>query len=232
MRAVIIQHEKHEGPGLLAGALASEGFELVHRFRQVRREDLHAELVVVLGGAMGLPERDAHPFLGAEESFLAERLALVRPVLGICLGAQLLASAAGAAVTRGKNGLEVGAAPVRWTAAAQADPVLAGVGAKGVVAHWHEDTFGPVPGATLLASTDRYGQQAFRLGDAFGFQFHLELTALEFEAWLARGEAELAERGCDLAQLRAGMGRLRAAEAANQRLLEQLAHHFKQVAAR
>ncbi|HEX8818947.1 MAG TPA: glutamine amidotransferase, partial [Archangium sp.] len=166
MRAVVFQHEEHEGPGLLGPALEAAGFTLVKRFRTVKHEDVDAELVVVLGGPMGVYEADRHPFLGQELALVAERLALQRPVLGLCLGAQLLAAAAGTEVFVGKNGLEVGVGPVRWTKEGLADPVIAGVRPRTTVAHWHQDTFKSVPGATLLASTDRYSQQAFRLGDS------------------------------------------------------------------
>ncbi|NPC86452.1 type 1 glutamine amidotransferase, partial [Pyxidicoccus fallax] len=115
MRAVVFQHEEHEGPGLLGPALEAAGFSLVTRFRSVRREDVSADLVVVMGGPMGVYEADQHPFLHEEQSLLTERLANELPCLGICLGAQLLASAAGAEVFPGKNGFEVGVAPVRWT---------------------------------------------------------------------------------------------------------------------
>lgn len=231
MRAVVMQHEENEGPGLLGPALEAAGFTLVKRFRGVKREDVDAELVVVLGGAMGVYEADRHPFLGEELALLAERLALSRPVLGICLGAQLLAAAGGSEVFLGKNGLEVGVAPVRWTKEGQADPVLAGVRPRTTVAHWHQDTFKPVPGAVLLASTDRYSQQAFRLGDSYGFQFHLELTADEFERWLAHGEEELVELyEKDMNELRSQLPKLRAAEPENRELIERLAHHFARVA--
>ena len=193
MRAVVFQHEEHEGVGLLGPALEEVGFTLVTRFRAVRREDVDADLVVVMGGPMGVYEADQHPFLHEELSLLTERLANERPSLGICLGAQLLASAAGAEVFVGKNGFEVGAAPVRWTQDGMKDPVIAGVRPKTVVAHWHGDTFKPVAGATLLASTDRYSQQAFRLGTSYAFQFHLELTAAELGRWLDLG-AELEDR--------------------------------------
>lgn len=231
MRAVVMQHEEDEGPGLLGPALEAAGFTLVKRFRGVKREDVDAELVVVLGGAMGVYEADRHPFLGEELALLIERLALSRPVLGICLGAQLLAAAGGSEVFLGKNGLEVGVAPVRWTKEGQADPVLAGVRPRTTVAHWHQDTFKPVPGAALLASTDRYSQQAFRLGDSYGFQFHLELTADEFERWLAHGEEELVELyEKDMNELRSQLPKLRAAEPENRELIERLAHHFARVA--
>ncbi|PTL85828.1 gamma-glutamyl-gamma-aminobutyrate hydrolase family protein [Vitiosangium sp. GDMCC 1.1324] len=231
MRAVVMQHEEHEGPGLLGPALEAAGFTLVKRFRGVKREDVDAELVVVLGGPMGVYEADRHPFLGEELALLTERLALERPVLGVCLGAQLLAAAAGSEVFVGKNGLEVGVSPVRWTKEGLADPVIGGVRPKSVVAHWHQDTFKPVAGATLLASTDRYTQQAFRLGDSYGFQFHLELTADELERWFTDGAEELVELyEKNLDELRSQLPKLRSAEQENRELLERLAHHFARVA--
>ena len=231
MRAVVMQHEENQGAGLLGPALEAVGFTLVKRFRGIKREDVDAELVVVLGGAMGVYEAGRHPFLGEELALLAERLAFSRPVLGICLGAQLLAAAAGAEVFLGKNGLEVGVAPVRWTKEGLADPVLAGVRPRTPVAHWHQDTFKTVPGAVLLASTDRYSQQAFRLGDSYGFQFHLELTADEFERCLSQGEEELVELyEKNMDELRSQLPKLRAAEPENRELLARLAHHFARVA--
>lgn len=230
MRAVVLQHEEHEGLGLLEPALAQEGFGLVRRFRGVAHADLDAELVVVMGGAMGVYEAELHPFLHDEVAFLAERLALGRPCLGICLGAQLIASAAGADVFPGKNGFEVGVAPVRWTAEAQRDPVLSGLGAKTVVAHWHGDTHAPVPGATLLASTDRYTQQGFRLGDTYAFQFHLELTADELGRWLDLGAEALAAKGKDAGELKGQLGKLRAVEPTLKDVCTRLAHHFAKVA--
>lgn len=232
MRAVIVQHEADEGPGLFEAALAAEGFAFTRRFRGIEHKDLEAELVVSLGGTMSLADRAAHPFLDEEVAFFIERLALGRPCLGLCLGAQLLAAAAGSEVTRGKNGFEVGVAPVRWTKTGLEDPVLAGVRPKSLVAHWHEDTFSPVEGATLLASTDRYSQQAFRLGDSYGFQFHLELTADAFAAWVADARVELEAAGKDVAELAAGAAKLRGAEAENRALVERLAHHFARVARR
>jgi GMP synthase (glutamine-hydrolysing) len=226
MRAVVWQHETHEGPGLLGPVLEQAGFTLVRRFRQVRREDVDAELVVALGGTMGVYEADQHPFLHEEVALLAQRLALGRPSLGVCLGAQLLASAAGAEVAPGRNGLEVGVAPVRWTAEGLKDPVVTGARARSQMAHWHGDTWAPVPDAVLLASTDRYAQQAFRLGPSYGFQFHPELSAEEFGAWLERGAGALAAHGKDAGVLRKELGKLRAAEAENTELLHRLAHHF------
>lgn len=232
MRAVILQHEAHEDLGLFEPALAAEGFSFTRRFRGVEHHDLEAELVVSLGGSMSVSDTAAHPFLSDELAFFIERLALGRPCLGICLGAQVLAAAAGSEVTRGKNGFEVGVGPVRWTKQGLEDPVLAGLKPKSTVAHWHEDTFTPVEGATLLASTDRYTQQAFRLGDSFAFQFHLELSGDAFDGWLSEGRELLEAAGKDVAELKAQVGKLRAAEAENRAVIERLAHHFARVARR
>jgi len=231
MRAVVFQHETHEGLGLLEPALKAAGFTVVKRFRGVEyHEDVEAQLVVALGGSMGVADTQQHPFLRDELAVLVERLALERPILGVCLGSQLLAAAAGGEVSTGKNGLELGVAPVRWTAAGLLDPVVKGVSAKTSVAHWHRDTWKPIPGATLLASTDRYTQQAFRLGASYGFQFHCELTADDWSRWLDVSRESLEADGHDLAALKAQGSKLKAAEHELTGLIERLVHHFAQVA--
>ncbi len=222
MRAVIIQHEEHEDAGLLGPVLTAAGFDLVKRFRSVEHADVAADLLVVLGGAMSANDVGVHPFIGAERALLIERLALERPCLGICFGSQLLASAAGAEVHVGKNGPEIGIGAVKWMKAAQEDPAFKGVGAKSTVAHWHAETFTPVPGGTLLASTDRYAQQAFRVGRSYGLQFHAELDAAQWLQWLKRGAETLKAARLDADALAKDAGKLKAAEAANVALLERL----------
>jgi GMP synthase (glutamine-hydrolysing) len=228
MRAVVFEHDENTGVGRLGPALQQAGFTLVRRFRSVRREDVDAELVVVMGGHMGAYEGDSHPFLHEEIALLAERLANERPCLGICLGAQMMASASGVEVFPGKNGFEIGAAPVRWTQEGLKDPVIAGVRPRTVVAHWHQDTFKAVPGATLLASTDRYTQQAFRLGKSYGFQFHLELEASILDGWLTQWPEEMQRHGTDVAAVRAQLPKLKAAQPELDELMHRLAHHFAQ----
>jgi GMP synthase (glutamine-hydrolysing) len=226
MRAVIFEHDEDTGIGQLGSALQQAGFTLVKRFRATRREDVDAELVVVTGGHMGVYDADQHPFLREEIALLSERLANERPCLGICLGAQMLAAAAGAEVFPGKNGLEVGALPVRWTQEGLKDPVIAGVRPRTIMAHWHQDTFKPVPDATLLASTDRYTQQAFRLGKSYGFQFHMELSAADLDRWLTQWSDTLVKHGKDVKELRSHVPKLKAAEAELTELQHRLAHHF------
>lgn len=223
MKAVVIQHETHEDLGQLAPALAEAGFSVTRRFRGVEHADVEAALVVVLGGPMGVYESDQHPFLHAEQALLSERLALDRPCLGICLGAQLLAAAAGAEVFAGKNGLEVGVGTVRLTKGAADDAVFGGLKDRLTVAHWHGDTFSAVPGGVLLASSDRYTQQAFRVGRSYGLQFHAELTADALGEWLALDAERLKDLGKDVGELRAGLPKLRAAEGGLRELLGRLA---------
>lgn len=226
MRAVVFEHDEDTGVGLLGPVLQQAGFTLVKRFRTTRREDVDAELVVVMGGHMGVYEADQHPFLREEIALLSERLANERPILGICLGAQMLAAAAGSEVFLGKNGFEVGSLPLRWTQDGLKDPVIAGVKPKTVVPHWHQDSYKPVAGATLLASTDRYTQQAFRLGKSYGFQFHMELGAADMERWLNRSAESLTQRGKDVKDLRSQLPKLKAAEAEILELQHRLANHF------
>lgn len=222
MRAVVLQHESHENLGLLEAVLKDAGYTLATRFRGVEHRDLDAELVVVLGGSMSVAAVDAHPFLRDELGFLTERFANDAPTLGICLGAQLLATAAGATVTRGKNGFEVGVAPVRWTKDGLDDAAVKGLPPRSMVAHWHEDTWSAVPNATLLASTDRYTQQAFRVSRSVGLQFHVELTADTFGEWLERDRELLELDGKNVDELKASLPKLKAAEAQNTLFLERL----------
>ena len=222
MRAIIIQHEDHEGAGWLGPALEQVGFSLVPRFRRVEPADAEAELVVAMGGSMSA--FDPHGWLDDEVSLLATRLERRAPCLGVCLGAQLLARAAGATVFRGERP-EIGAAPIRWTKAGMADAVTGSDASTLVVAHWHQDTFTSVPGATLLASSDRYKQQAFRLRGSYGFQFHLELSTAEFENWLAAGCGELAPGRLDITAVRE-TAQLAASETSRRKLVACVASHF------
>ena len=185
-RFVVVQHVAHEGPGLIASLAAEHGVALEVRHTW-RRDALPAARevggVVVLGGPMGVYEAEAHPHLAAEQELLAEACRLGRPVLGVCLGAQLLAAALGARVYKGPSA-EVGAGTVALTEAGQRDPVLGPSGPVVPAFHWHGDTFDLPPGAALLASSAAYPHQAFRVGGrGYGLQFHVELDAAQARAW-------------------------------------------------
>jgi GMP synthase (glutamine-hydrolysing) len=147
----------------------------------------HAEVAgaVVMGGPMNVDETDRHPGLAAIREWLAEAVRRELPVLGICLGSQLLARALGAAVVPGER-KEIGFAPV--SVDAPDDPVLGGLAPRAEVLHWHGDAFELPEGATHLASSELIAHQAFRLGNAWGVLFHPEADLALAERWMATPE--------------------------------------------
>lgn len=226
-RAIVFVHDEAEGPVTLEPALRRAGFTVEQRVREVREGDEAADLVVVMGGPMGVYEADRFPFLAQEQGLLEKRLAAHRPNLGICLGAQLLAAAAGSKVYPGAAGKVVGVLPVTLTAEALADPLFAGIDERFEVIHWHGDTWEPVHGAVLLASTARYPQEAFRLGNSYAFQFHPELDAANFERWLRAFPLGLKQAGREVEDaLSRDLPRARRAMHPNMLLVERLAEFF------
>ncbi len=184
---VAIQHVPFEGPGSIATAAARRGTPLAVRHPYLG-EPLPAcrELcgLVVMGGPMGVSDTDSHPYLRDELALIAASVAAGLPVLGVCLGAQLLAAALGARVYRGPQ-LEIGPGTIALTDAGRGDPVLSAAGrAELPVVHWHQDTFELPPGAAWLARSELYPHQAFRVGTrAYGLQFHVEVDRTLAEGW-------------------------------------------------
>lgn len=200
-RILVFQHVAAEPLGTLDPLIRRRG----HRIRFVnfeREPDAQPDVdryrgLVVLGGPMNVEEREARPHLRTELRAIERMLELGRPVLGICLGAQLLAHVLGAPVRRIERP-EIGWYPLLTTEAGQVDPVLAPLGAASPVFQWHGRHFEVPSTAVHLARTDSCEQQAFRYGDnAYGFQFHLEMDAPLIERWLATPayRAELASAG-------------------------------------
>jgi GMP synthase (glutamine-hydrolysing) len=135
---------------------------------------------VVMGGPMNVDDVDRFPAFATEREWLAEAVAGEMPVLGICLGAQLLARALGAEVRPGER--EIGFAPVEVTDAA--DPLLGRLAPRTEVLHWHGDCFDLPDSAEHLASSERTVCQAFRAGNAWGVLFHPEADVALVEAWM------------------------------------------------
>ena len=200
--ALVLQHLDIAHLGNLEAVLLEYGYDIRSVDVTVESPYDHPDpdLVVVLGGDMGAYEKEAHPFLVDELAYLRERLAAERPTLGICLGAQLIAEALGETVRRGTT-VEIGFREVTPTEAGLGSPLrhVAGV----PMMQWHGDTFGLPYGAIRLASSRAYSNEAFALGDyALGVQFHPELTADMYEAWIVGGLAELATLEIDPDELR------------------------------
>jgi GMP synthase (glutamine-hydrolysing) len=191
---IVIRHSSLEGVGLLGGVLRDQGIH--HRGVDLYRgepppKDLRSVGgIIVLGGAMGAYETDRFPFLKTELQLLERTITAGRPVLGICLGAQMIAQVLGARVFPG-DGREVGWGTVSLTDDGADDAVFGDAGATLDVFHMHGDTYELPADARQLARSDRYEQQAFEWGGmVYGLQFHLEFT----ESMLQRlaGDAETA----------------------------------------
>ncbi len=176
---LLLQHEPKEGPGTLGEVLSARGFALT-LVRPFLGEPIPAALgehagLVVLGGGMSVTDLDKDPYLRHEIALLRQALGTDRPVLGICLGSQLLAAALGARVVAMPLP-EIGWREVTLAEAARFDPLWARAPASFPAFHWHGDTFALPQGAELLASSAGCRNQAFAYGQrVLGVQFHPEV---------------------------------------------------------
>jgi GMP synthase (glutamine-hydrolysing) len=204
---VALRHVAFEDLGLLAPVMEREGWDVA--FCEAAVDDLlhrsikDAELVIVLGGPIGVYETKDYPFLASEISLIEYRLSRHLPTLGICLGSQLMAKALGGRVFKGPV-KEIGWGSVDLTGEGQSSCLKALQGDDAVVLHWHGDTFDLPRGATRLASNRPYENQAFAYGrNALALQFHLEAEARQLEEWYVGHAVELAAAQVSIADLRA-----------------------------
>lgn len=203
--ALVLRHVHFEDLGAFTPVLRARGYAITlvdaPGFDLATLDPLEPDLLIALGGPVGVGDVTAYPFLAAEQALLRARLEAERPTLGICLGAQLMALALGAAV--GPTGVkEIGFSPLTLTEAGRQGP-LARLDAAPVL-HWHGDRFEIPPGGVCLASTAVCDNQAFAIGrHALGLQFHPEVDADLIEPWLVGHAVELADAGLDPAALRA-----------------------------
>lgn len=175
MRIHVLQHVAFEGPAAIEDWARRSG-HAISRSRLDKGEtlpDLAAcDLLVIMGGPMSVNDEHLHPWLKEEKALVRKSIESGRAVLGVCLGAQMIASAMGARVYRGRE-KEIGWFPVRRVTADGAGALFPETFTP---LHWHGETFDLPAGAVRLAETDAVPNQAFQLGSAIGLQFHLEAT--------------------------------------------------------
>lgn len=187
-RLMVFQHVAAEPLGTLHARIRARGHRIrFHNFQ--RQPDAQPNVdryqgLIVLGGPMNVEDQQRHPHLKTELLAIEAALRQGKPVLGICLGAQLLAHVLGAPVRR-HDRHEIGWYDLETTAEGRGDSVLGHIGERAPVFQWHGQTFGLPAGAVQLARTATCEQQAFRFSNnAYGFQFHLEADAAMIERWL------------------------------------------------
>ena len=193
---VVLQHVACEPPAAYEDVLRARGHGVV-RVMVAEGEPLpaldgHAG-IIAMGAPMSVNDVGEHAWLAPELDYVAAAVRAGTPYWGVCFGAQLLAGALGAEVTRGAEA-EVGVLPVHLEPAAAADPVFSALPATLPAVQWHSDTFALPAGAVHLAASPAYPNQAFRWGRAYGLQFHLEAPAALVEEWLAIPEYAAALR--------------------------------------
>lgn len=195
MVVTIFQHANHENAGAIRDWIADRG----HASRTVDwsapgaygPDPDEGDLLVIMGGPMNVDEIDRFPWLLAERRAIRAHVEAGLPIIGICLGAQLLARVHDAEVTANEEP-EIGWFPVRFSADARAHPLFAGWPDELLTFHWHGDTFALPSGATLIGSSAACARQGFLLGDrVVGLQFHPEATRALIEGFVERGGHDL-----------------------------------------
>ena len=196
LRIHCLQHVPFEGPTSIGDWIGARGHRLTttHLYRGEVLPPLEAvDWILVMGGPMNIYEDRLHPWLRAEKNFLTSALAAGKTILGVCLGAQLLADVLGAKVNPNAE-KEIGWLPISIRAGTGADRFFPGAPRELTVFHWHGDTFDLPPGAGWLASSEGCAHQAFAFGErVVGLQFHIETTPSSVAALIEHCGNELTE---------------------------------------
>jgi GMP synthase-like glutamine amidotransferase len=185
MRVLVLQHIACEPPGLYEDVLQERGARLVRVEVDAGEAlpDWHGfDAIVAMGGPMSVNDEAELPWLRDEKALVSAAVRDGTPYWGVCLGVQLLASSLGARVYAGPEP-EVGVLPVDLTEGAKTDPVFEGLPASLPALQWHGDTFDLPDGAVRLAGSAAYPNQAFRFRNAYGVQFHLEVSPAMAREW-------------------------------------------------
>jgi GMP synthase (glutamine-hydrolysing) len=209
LKALVFSHLPFENLGSLQSVLEQRNFAIetidVATARFPIPQTDACDLLIVMGGPIGVYDSADYPFLQSEIEILRLRLAVRRPTLGICLGAQLMTAALGARVYPGAHGAEIGWSPLQ-AATGQLTPTwFAPLLSGGLqLFHWHGDTFDLPAAAVPLARNDLYENQAFFIGDyALALQFHPEVTEAGLERWYLGHACELHQKAISVPRLRA-----------------------------
>ena len=194
-RALVIRHVSHEGLGIMKRPIERDSAVVyidIFRGASVPQRIDGYDGLVVLGGPMGVYEDGRYPFIKPELKLIEDALKKRIPLLGICLGSQLLAKAAGSRVYKG-NAKEIGWHDVTLTEDADNDWLFLGFPDRFRAFHWHGDTFEVPQGALMLASSALFPNQVIKVGPAaYGIQFHLEVTEQMIREWIAVNDEQLA----------------------------------------
>jgi GMP synthase-like glutamine amidotransferase len=210
MRVLAIVHQADAGPGVFSDAMRSRGAELDHWLiaeGPPPADPLTYDAVLTLGGAMHADQEAGHPWLAQEKALLADLIERGVPLLGMCLGCQLVAEAAGGSARRAREP-EIGWHEVELTPEAKDDPLLAGLPRRFEAFQWHSYEAALPPGATVLA-TSPVCLQAYRLeGPAWGIQFHAEVSRADADRWIDdyRSDPDAVRIGLDPNTLREQTG--------------------------
>ncbi|WP_322628928.1 type 1 glutamine amidotransferase [Halothiobacillus sp.] len=194
MQVLVFQHEPFEGLGAMAPWLKAQGAQvrILPQFEphdEVLPDPESLDLIVLLGGPMSVHETTIHPWLLGEKRYIRQALDKGRPMLGVCLGAQLIAEQLGAAISKNQHG-EIGWWPIHWTD--EAHTIWPQAKSPTRVYHWHGETFDLPKGAERLATSAACANQGFRYGECVvGLQFHLEMTKGTVEDLIIHGGHEL-----------------------------------------
>jgi GMP synthase (glutamine-hydrolysing) len=197
-----VRHLPFEDLGSLAMPLAQAGYSI--RYVDAPTADFDAlgklpwDLLVVLGGPIGVNDGADYPFIAPELKFVEARLKAARPLLGICLGSQFIARALGATIRRNEK-VELGWKPLTFTQAGESSPLRH---LTGPVLHWHGEIFDLPSGALSLCNTDLTPHQGFTWGQALAMQFHPEVTARGLEQWYVGNVGDIREAGLKTPELR------------------------------
>ncbi len=195
MRIHYLQHVAMEDPGSILAWASEQGCSLTHTLFH-ESGALPAvdsfDWLLILGGPMNIYEEERFPWLAEEKLFIRSAIAAGKIVIGLCLGAQLIADVIGGQVTANREP-EIGWLPVRWSAKAREHPLFSFFSETSIVFEWHYDTFSSLPPeAEVLAGSDACAHQLFMYNErVFGFQFHLETTRAMLEQLIAEYRSEL-----------------------------------------